>query len=83
MFEALPALFGIGIIAVVGVLMARSFNDKRKSYDGYSTGDGGVSSGGWFPWFDGSSSHDSSSSSSDGGGGGGGGDGGGGGGGGD
>ena len=78
MFDSLPALFGIGIIAVVGVLMARSFNDKRKNYDGgYSSGDGGVSSGGWFPWFDGSGSQHSSGSSDssggDGGGGGGGG----------
>jgi len=81
MFEALPSLFGIGAIAVIGVLMMRSFRFNRKSYDGYAKDEGGVgASGGWLPWFDGSGSHHGGGSS-DGGGGDGGGAGGGGGGG--
>jgi hypothetical protein len=65
MFDALSPLFAIGVIAFLGILMARSFSDKRKTgYGGYAAGDGGASaSGGWFGWFDGYNARDGGSSS--------------------
>jgi hypothetical protein len=39
MIEALPALFGVGIIATVGFLMARSYNARRTD-PGSSTASG-------------------------------------------
>jgi hypothetical protein len=87
MIEALPGLFGIGIVATVGFVMVRSFNARRRqgsdsSYDSgpsYGSSGGSTSSegGSWFGGLFGSSessssSHDSGSSSDSGGGGGGG-----------